>query len=157
MAIDIPGVGERLGQVYVRAFTFGNSTGAEVALDTGLLATGTSVYGLININEPGVYVKDFQLQIVSKFTTSTGTFIIGDTDDEDGYWTDTLFAGTATGAVFGNMATTVGYAAGHVYTAPGVINLTKKLAAASAASASSLAKAKIIYIRGCETDLNPNA
>lgn len=156
MAINIPGVGERLGREYVRAFTFGNSSDAEVALDTGLLATGTSTYALVNLNEPGVYVKDIQLQIAAKFTTSTGTFTIGDSDDVDGYWTDTLFNGAATGAVFGNMATTVGYAAGKVYNSSGVINLTKALAAASATSATSLAKAKIRYIRGCDTDLNAN-
>jgi hypothetical protein len=156
MAINIPGAGERLGREYIRAFTFGNSSDAEIALDTGLLATGTSTYGLVNINEPGVFVKSLELQVVAKFTTSTGTFIIGDSDDPDGYWTDTLFNGAATGAVFGNMATSVGYAAGKVYTSTHVINLTKGDAAASAISASSLGKAKIRYIRGCDTDLNAN-
>lgn len=154
MAINIPGVGERVGLEYTRAFTFGNSSDAEIALDTGLLATGTSTYALININEPGVFIKNIALQVVSKLTTSTGTFVIGDTDI-DGYWTDTLLVGTTTSASFNNMSTAVAYGAGKVYNATDTINLTKGDAAASAASATSLVKARVTYIRGADSDLNP--
>jgi len=156
MAINIPGVGERLGREYVRAFTFGNSSDAEIALDTGLLATGATTYALVNINEPNVFIKGIDVQIVAKFTTSTGTFVIGDGTDTDGFWTDTLFNGAATGAVFGNMATSVGYGAGKLYTSTDTIDLVKDNAAASTISTASLAKARVHYIRGCDTNLQAN-
>lgn len=155
-ALEIPGVGERVGREYVRAATFGGSSNADIVFDTGVLATGASVYPIININEAGVYIKDIDVQVVSKLTTSTGTFTIGDSDDADGYWTDTLLVGTSTGAVYNKSASTVGYAGGKLYTSSHVINVTKGGAAASASVSSSLVKFKVRYIRGCDTNLNAN-
>jgi len=155
-ALEIPGVGERVGREYIRALTFGGSSDADVQITAAQLGTAGGTIPLININEAGVYVKDIDVQIVSKLTTSTGTFTIGDSDDADGYWTDTLLVGTSSGAVYNKSASTVGYAGGKLYTSRHVINVTKGGAAASAVSATSLAKLKVRYIRGCDTNLNAN-
>ena len=156
-AINIPGVGEKLGVEYIRAGTFGGSTSADVQFDTLVLSTSAGVYPIVNINEAGVWVKDIDVQVVSKLTTSTGTFVIGDSDDADGYWTDTLIVGTSTGAVFNKSASSVGYAGGKVYNSTHVINVTKGGAAASASVSTSLVKYRIRYIRGMsDTDLNAN-
>jgi len=156
MAINIPAKGERLGRSYYRAFSFGLSSDADVPLDSDVGSTGTFTYALININEPNVLVEDISLQVVSKLTTSTGTFTIGDTD-VDGYWTDTLLVGTTTSASWNAMSTAVAYAGGKLYTDTDVINLTKGGAAASAVHTTSLVKARVKYMRGCDTNLNPSA
>lgn len=155
-ALEIPGVGEKLGVPYVKAFTFGGSSDADVHLSSTQLGTAGGVVPLININESGIYIEALDVQVAAKLTTSTGTFTIGDSDDADGFWTDTLLVGTTTSASFNKMASTVGYGAGKVYTSSHIINVTKAGAAASTISAASLVKCKVKYIRGCDTDLNPN-
>lgn len=157
MAVNIPNIGDgRVGDFRIMAFTFGCSSDAEVQLDTNVQATGEFTYALVNLNEPNVFIKSVDLQVVSKLTTSTGTFVIGDGTDTDGYWTDTLLVGTTTSAVFNNMSTSVGYGAGKLYTAADTIDLVKGAAAASAISTSSLVKCRVSYIRGADTDLSPN-
>ena len=156
-AIEIPGVGEKLGVEYVRVGSFGGSSDADVAFDTLVLSTGAGVYPIVNIREPGVWIEGIELQVVSRLTTSTGTFIIGDAADPDGYWTDTLLVGTSSGAAFNRSASSVGYAGGKVYTSSNVINVTKGGAAASASVSSSLVKYRVRYVRGRNTDLNANA
>lgn len=155
-AIQIPGVGEKIGVEYIRAGTFGGSSDADVQFDTLVLSTSAGVYPIVNINEPGVWVEGIEVQVVSKLTTSTGTFVIGDSDDADGYWTDTLLIGTSTGAAFNKSASTVGYAGGKVYNSSHVINVTKGGAAASASVSSSLVKYRVRYMRGCDINLNAN-
>jgi len=154
-ALNIPGVAEKLGVEYIRAVTFGGSSNADVHLSSTVLGTAGGAVALININEPNVFVKNIQLQVAAKLTTSTGTFTIGDTD-VDGYWTDTLIVGTSTAANFNDMSTTVAYGMGKLYTSSDVINVTKAGAAASAISANSLVKARVIYVRGVEDSLNAN-
>ena len=156
MTMNIPGIGEETGVEYTRMSSIGASTGAEIALDTVFLSTTATSYAMININEPNVLVKSIELQVAAVLTTSTGTFTIGDTADGDGYWTDTLLVPTTTGAVWSNMATSVGYGAGKLYTTSDVISLVKAGAAASALGASSLLNFRVTYRRGMDTDLQPS-
>ena len=155
-AINIPGVGEKLGVEYTRVVTFGGSSNADVHLSSTILSTVGGAVALININEPNVFVKNMQLQVAAKLTTSTGTFTIGDSDDADGYFTDTAIVGTSTAANFNDMSTAGGYGMGKRYTLSHVINVTKAGAAASVISANSVAKVRVTYVRGVADSLNAN-
>jgi len=157
MTINIPGIGEELGVEYTRMTSFGLSSNAEIALDTCIQSTALAQYALVNINEPNVFIKNVEIQVAAELTSSTGLFTIGDTDDVDGYWTDTLIVGTATSAVWANMATTVAYAQGKLYTSSSVIELGNTGAAVSAVGSACLVNLRVTYKRGCDTNLNPSA
>ena len=148
-ALEIPGVGEALGR-HIREFSFGASgESPDVTIGSG---TGTTA--LVNIQEPNVFIEDLETQVViAVCTASTGavSMTIGDSDDVDGYWTDTLLNVAATSGDFANMTTTVAYAQGHLVTSTLSINLIKGSALASAGKV----KCRITYWRGVDTDLNP--
>ena len=147
MAITIPGEGEKVGR-YIRAFTIGLAAESpDVDLST---STGTLTVNLVNITEPNVFVHRIDKQVVMQFDTATLTFTIGDSTDPDGYWTDTLFNLSASGSVFDNMATSVGYGAGKLYTSTQAIQLVQ-----STKISAGKAKLLIEYERGADTDLNP--
>jgi hypothetical protein len=146
-ALDIPGIGERTGERYIRVVDFGY-TGENV--DVEVAATGD--VALININEPNVFVHSLDKQVVQVFNSGAShKVIIGDCDDSDGYWTDTLFLSTTCDAVFANAATTVAYAAGKLYTATDIIAVNFSTAAPTAGRA----RLRIEYSRGVDTDLAP--
>jgi len=148
MAISIPGVGEGLSKFVTRTFTFGTATASPDVSVT----TGTGLTTLVNINEANVFVKSFDLQVIEVLATAgTAANTIGDSDDADGYWTDTLANLAATAAVFANMATSVAYAGGRLYTVTDVISLTRGTAGAK----KGLVKARIQYMRNADTNLNP--
>jgi len=156
-ALNIPGVGERVGREYARVVSFGSISSADVQLSSTELSTAGGTVALININEPNVFIKSLEFQVAGKLTSSSGTFTIGDSDDVDGFVTDTLLVGTSTGAVWSNMSSGVGYAAGKVYTSSGVINVTKAGAAVPAASQlTGLCNVRVRYVRNADTDLNPS-
>lgn len=147
MALDIPGVGEPVGQVMKRVMTFGGSAESP----TVSIGSGTGVTALFNINEPNVYVQSIEPQvIIITSTNASANILIGDEVDSDGYWTDTLLNVGATSAVFANMATTVGYAAGKLYTTTDTIDLVKNTAVASVGKI----KLRITYWRNADTNLN---
>jgi hypothetical protein len=155
-ALNIPGVGERVNREYTRVVSFGSIAAADVQLSSTELSTAGGTVALININEPNVEIKELAFQVAGKLTTSSGTFTIGDSDDPDGFVTDTLLVGTATGARFNVMASSVGYAGGKVYTSPGVINVTKAGAAVPAASQlTGICNVRVRYIRNAD-DTNPS-
>ena len=144
-ALSIPGIGERTGERYQRVVDFG-FTGE----DADVIVTAAADYPLININEPNVMVHKLDKQVVIPFgATATFTLTIGDTD-VDGYWTDTLFLSTTCDAVFANVASTVAYAAGRLYTSTDVINLTNSIVINAGR-----ARLRIEYSRGVDTDLAP--
>lgn len=155
-ALNIPGVGERLGREYTRVVSFGGSSSADAHLSSTVLGTAGGAVALININEGGVEIKEMAFQVASKLTTSTGTFTIGDSDDADGFFTDTNLVGTSTGARFQDMTSAVGYAGGKMYSSSGVINVTKAGAAASAVSSASLVNVRVRYVRGSDSNINPS-
>lgn len=148
-ALEIPGIGEPLGQRIMREVSFGASgESPDVTIGSG---TGTTA--LVNIQEPNVFIDNVESQVVVKVCTAgTGAvaMTIGDSDDVDGYWTDTLLNVAATAAVWSNMSTTVGYGAGRLVTSTLSINLTKGAALASAGKV----KLRITYYRNADTDLN---
>jgi hypothetical protein len=147
-ALNIPGIGEALGRNYMRVMTFG-ATGESP--DVSIASTTTGAVVLANVNEADVFVHDIEKQVVIAFDGATSLeFTVGDGDDVDGYWTDTLFVPTTSDAVFGNMATTVGYAQGKMYTSSDTIDLgiTGGLTAGKA-------KLRFTYSRGVDTDLAP--
>ena len=148
-ALNIPGVGEKLGVEYTRVVSFGGSSNADVHLSSTVLGTAGGTLALININEPDVFIKGIDLQVAAKLTTSTGTFTIGDTD-VDGFWTDTLIIGTTTSAAWQAMSTAVAYGGGKVYSSSDVINVTKAGAAASVISANGLVNPQVKYQRGVD-------
>jgi len=149
MAIDIPGVGESLGR-FSKIMTFGASgESPDVTIGSG---TGTTA--LININEANVFVENLESQVVLKVCTAgTGavSMTIGDGTDVDGFWTDTLLNVAATSGVFANMATTVAFSQGKLYTSSDTIDLVKAAALASAGKV----RLRITYRRGTDTNLNP--
>ena len=119
--------------------------------DVSIGSTTTGAVALININEPNVFVHSIESQVVVAFDGATSLeFSIGDGDDSDGYWTDTLFVPTSSGAVFGNMASSVGYAAGKLYTGSDTIDLT-----ITGGLTAGKAKLRIDYSLGVDTDLAP--
>jgi len=148
-ALNIPGVGESLGR-FSKIVTFGASgESPDVTIGSG---TGTTA--LININESDVFVENLESQVVMKICTAgTGAvaMTIGDGTDVDGYWTDTLLNVAATSAVFANMATTVAFSQGKLYTSCDSIDLVKASALASAGKV----RLRITYRRGADTTLNP--
>jgi hypothetical protein len=146
-ALDIPGVGEPVGQVIRRVMTFGGAAESP----TVSIGSGTGVTALFNINEPNVFVQSIEPQVIIITSTSaTANLLIGDEVDSDGYWTDTLLVVGSTSAVFNNMATTVGYAAGKLYTVTDTIDLVKNTAVASVGKV----KLRITYWRNADTNLN---
>ena len=156
-ALNIPGVGERVNREYTRVVSFGSIASADVQLSSTELSTAGGTVALININEPNVEIKELAFQVAGKLTTSSGTFTIGDSDDADGFVTDTLLIGTATGARFQEMASTVGYTGGKVYTSSGVINVTKAGAAVPAASQlTGLCNVRVRYVRNADSGINPS-
>ena len=156
-ALNIPGVGERVNREYTRVVSFGSIDSADVQLTATQLGTAGGVVPLININEKNVEIKELAFQVAGKLTTSSGTFTIGDSDDADGFVTDTLLVGTSTGAVWSNMSSGVGYGAGKLYTSSGVINVTKAGAAVPAASQlTGLCNVRVRYIRNADESINPS-
>jgi hypothetical protein len=148
--LSIPGIGEGLRRMQRRTFTFGASSGSpDVTITTG---TGTTA--LIDINEANVFVKSIEYQVLEAISVSgAGGLTLGDGDDVDGYWTDTLFNGYATDAGFENMATSVAYSGGKLYTASDSIDLTKTVARAAGGKV----KVRVNYFRNADTNLNPAA
>ena len=149
-ALEIPGIGEPLGQTIKRVVSFG-ATGESADVTIG---SGTGTTALINIQEPNVFVKSVEKQVVVAVCTATGgiAMTIGDSDDVDGYWTDTLLLETTTETAWANQATTVGYAQGRLVTSSLSINLVKGTALASAGKV----RLRITYIRNADTNLNPS-
>lgn len=148
-ALEIPGIGEPLGQRQVRVLTFGASGESPDVI----IGSGTGTTALVNIQEANVFVENVESQVVMKVCTAAAGAVamtIGDSDDVDGYWTDTLLNVAATSAVFANMATTVGYAAGRLVTSTLSINLVKASALASAGKV----RLRITYVRNADTNLN---
>jgi hypothetical protein len=145
-AINIPGVGEGLGR-FIRVFTFGTST----ASPDVVITSGTGVTTLVSIDEPNVFVESIDLQVIEALATAgSGISLIGDEVDSDGFWTDTLGNFAATAAVFNNMATSVGYGGGKLYTVTDTIDFVRGIATAK----KGLVKARITYSRGNDTTLN---
>lgn len=146
-ALDIPGIGERIGDRYIRTVSFG-FTGETV--DVEIAATGDAA--VININEPNVFVHSLEKQVAAVLAAAaTFQIIIGDCDDSDGYWTDTLFLSTTCDGVFANAGTTVAYAAGKLYTTTDIIAVNNAGSALTAGNC----KLRIEYSRGVDTDLAP--
>lgn len=147
-ALDIPGIGEVPGRVYQRVVTFGD-TGESP--DVGIASTTTGAVALINLNEANIFIHNLEKQVVVAFDGATSLeFSLGDGDDPDGFWTDTLFVPTTSDAVFGNMASTVAYAQGHLYTSSDTIDLT-----ITGGLSAGKGKLRVTYSRGVDTDLNP--
>lgn len=143
-ALNIPGIGERIGPRYQRVVTFGASgESPDVSF-----STSTGDFALINVNEPNVFVHKIEAQNIVALDTTAIT--VGDTSDADGFWTDTLL-GHTTSAVFNSPATTVGYAAGKLYTSSQAINVN----IATAAPTTGKIKFRVEYSRGVDTDLAP--
>ena len=144
MAIELPGKGEEAGKIYVRAFTAGvSSDSPEVILTSGDVA-------LVNFNEANIFVQKLEAQVINAFT-STCVFIIGDSADSDGWWTDTEFNCSATAANFNVAASTVGFASGKLYSSTSAI-----LTNIAGAPAAGKAKFRITYMRDADTDLSPS-
>lgn len=142
-ALDIPGVGERVGR-YIRTVDFGfTGEGADVTV------TAAGTYALANINEPNVYVHKIDKQVSMAFN-ATAVMVIGDCDDTDGYWMDTLFLSSVCDAVFANQSTVHAYYGGKLYTTTGVIDLNT-----TGAVSAGKAKLRIEYSRGVDTDITP--
>lgn len=147
-ALDIPGIGEALGRNWMRVMSFG-ATGESP--DVSIASTTTGAVVLANLNEANIFVHDIEKQIIIPFDGATSlAFEIGDGDDSDGYWTDTLLVPTTSDAVYGNMASTVAYAQGKLYTSSDTIDLivTGGLTAGKA-------NLRFTYSRGVDTDLAP--
>mgnify|MGYP001305436819 CR=1 FL=1 len=142
-ALDIPGVGERVGR-HIRTVEFGY-TGETV--DVAVAAAGT--YALANIEEANVIVHKIDKQVVMPFN-ATAVMVIGDCDDTDGYWLDTLFLSSVCDAVFANQSTVHAYYGGRLYTTTGVIDLHT-----TGAVTAGRAKLRIEYSRGQDTDITP--
>jgi hypothetical protein len=144
-ALEIPGIGERIGERYQRIIDFGFT--GEASVDVVVTAAGA--YPVVNINEPNVFIHKIDKQVVADFNSTAVCGDIGDTD-VDGYWTDCLFLPAATQAVFANVTTTVAYAAGRLYTTTDVINVTLTNAVTEGN-----ARLLIEYSRGVDTDITP--
>ena len=148
-ALDIPGIGERTGERYIRKVDFGfaGETGINVTL-----ATATGDVAIININEPNVFVHKIDKQVRVPFTAgATFKIVIGDCADSDGYWSDTLFLTTTCDAVFANAASTLAYWNGHLYTTTDIIAVNQSEVVVTGGSC----RLRIEYSRGMDTDLNP--
>lgn len=142
-ALVIPGKAEALGR-FTRTLTWGV---AAESPDVSVASAGT--YALINVNEPNVFVEKIESQVVIAHT-ATAVITIGDSSDVDGYWTDTLYQLGTSAAVFNAPATTVGYAAGKLYTSSQAINVT-----ITGTMAAGKSKLRVTYVRGADTDLGP--
>ena len=142
-ALDIPGVGERIGR-YIRTVDFSfTGDGGDV------IVTAAGTYALANINEANVIVHKIDKQVIIPFT-ATAVMVIGDCDDTDGYWLDTLFLSSVCDAVFANQSTVHAYFGGRLYTATDVIDLNT-----TGAVAAGKARLRIEYSRGTDTDVKP--
>ena len=142
-ALSIPGVGERVGR-YIRTVDFGfTGTGADV------IVTAAGTYALANIDEANVLVHKIDKQVQDPFN-ATAVMVIGDCDDTDGYWLDTLFLSSVCDAVFANQSTVHAYFGGRLYTTTGVIDLNT-----TGAVTAGHAKLRIEYSRGVDTDITP--
>jgi len=145
-AFNLPQIGDAIGR-HSAVFTFGPSSDAEVAI-----SSATGAQAIININEPGVMIHDMKIQIVTAFDGDTSLELtIGDTD-VDGFMTDTLFGWGSSGAVYANLASTLAYALGRVYTTSDVINLS-----ITGGATAGLAKVFIDYETGVDSDAGPSA
>lgn len=145
MAVNIPQIGDVLGS-HVMAFTFGVSSDSP---DVDI-STVAGAQALVNINDVNIRVEKVETQVVTAFDGATSlAFTIGDGDDADGYWTDTLMDFASTAAVFNSPATTVGYAAGKTYTSTDTIDLT-----VTGGMTAGKAKVRISYRIGVDTDLD---
>jgi hypothetical protein len=144
-ALNIPGVGERIGPIYQRVMTYGaTAESPDVSFAT---ATGDVI--LININEANVFVYSLEAQNVIAYDTTA--MIVGDGDDTDGWWTDTLLDHTTDG-VF-NWTTGVGYGTGKLYTSSDTIDINVSVAKATTGKT----KFRITYQRGVDTDISQAA
>lgn len=142
-ALSIPVLGERVGR-YIRNVEFGfTGEGADVTV------TAEGTYALVNINEANVMVHKIDKQVSMPFT-ATAVMVIGDCDDTDGYWLDTLFLSSVCDAVFANQSTVHAYYGGRLYTTTGVIDLNT-----TGAVGAGKARLRIEYSRGVDTDIAP--
>jgi hypothetical protein len=121
-AIQIPAVGESgVGPphgIMSEHFTVGFATTNDVVIT----ATGNYTLASVVVTGPedSIIVHDIKTQVTTAFTTSV-VFTLGDSDDVDGYGTDTLINPAATGAAFKKAATA--YAEGKKYTAAQTIDI----------------------------------
>jgi hypothetical protein len=146
MAFNIPQIGDELGE-HVAAFTVGLSSDTSVDVN---FSTSTGVNAIVN--DVNVLVKDISAQIITAFDGATSlAFEIGDGDDSDGYWTDTLLVFSSSGAVFSNPASTLAYSAGKLYTSTDTIDVTITGGVLTAGKAKFL----ITYELGADTNLAP--
>ena len=142
-ALIIPGEAEAVGR-FVRELTWGVSGESP---DVSVASAGT--YSLININEANVLVEKIENQVVVAHT-ATAVITIGDSSDVDGYWTDTLYELGTSAAVFNSPATTVGYAAGRLYTSSQSIDVV-----ITGTMAAGKSKLRVTYSRGVDTSIGP--
>jgi len=142
-ALIIPGEAEAVGR-FVRELTWGVSGESP---DVSVASAGT--YSLINVNEANVLVEKIESQVVIAHT-ATAVITIGDSSDVDGYWTDTLYELGTSAAVFNSPATTVGYAAGRLYTSSQSIDVV-----ITGTMAAGKSKLRVTYSRGVDTSIGP--
>ena len=143
-ALNIPGIGEEAGKRYIRVLTVGVSTASPNVTAT----SGDNI--IVNINEANVFVEGIELQIVEAFT-STAVHMIGDSVDSDGWWTDTILIPATSTAVFNAASSAMAYHNGKLYSSTDTILWNQ-----TGATAAGLAKLRITYQRGVDTDLAPN-
>lgn len=143
--LKIPGIGEETGITYMRQMTWGHSDESpDVTCATG----GTEP--IISITEANVFVEKLEAQVVVA-NTGTTVLIIGDGDNTDGWWTNALYGVGSSAAVYNSPDSSVGYAAGKLYTSSDTIDIvfTGLLAAGKN-------RMRITYHRGADTDLIPD-
>ncbi len=141
-ALIIPGFGEKPGGVYRKVVSFGVSTTNDVVVAAGDNA-------IINITAPGVFIEGLEKQCITGFTASCA-LLMGDSADSDGWGTDTAMNLAASAAVFSNLAASMAYAGGKLYTDTDAIlfNIT-------GAPAAGQAKVRVTYQVGVsDTNLN---
>jgi len=142
-ALIIPGEAEAVGR-FTRELTWGVSGESP---DVSVASAGT--YSLINVNEANVFVEKIESQVVIAHT-STAVITIGDSDDVDGFWTDCLYLPNSSGATFNAPATTVGYAAGRLYTSSQSIDVV-----ITGTMSAGKSKLRVVYSRGMDTSIGP--
>lgn len=143
-ALTIPGIGERTGLTYIRTMTWGHSSESP---DVGCTTGGT--VPIIRITEANVFVEKLEAQVVEA-NTGTTVLVIGDGDNTEGWWTDTLYLLDSSAPVYNVPTTAIGYAAGKLYTSSDTIDIvfTGVLAAGKN-------KMRVSYHRSADTDLVP--
>ena len=142
-ALIIPGEAEAVGR-FVRELTWGVSGESP---DVSVASAGT--YSLISVNEANVLVEEIESQVVIAHT-ATAVITIGDSDDVDGFWTDCLYLPNSSGATFNAPATTVGYAAGRLYTSSQSIDVV-----ITGTMSAGKSKLRVVYSRGMDTSIGP--